>query len=80
MNEPSWLAASVPGYIAVEVEVSIPFGSTTWEAVCVGCDSAMREALSSAKEATGTDLSERMDSMEWREITHGIFERSGETM
>jgi len=65
MNEPS-----VPGgYIVLDVDVNVdvlvPFGSTTLEAVCVGCGS----------EASG--LSGRMESTE---ITEGVFERFGETM
>jgi len=45
MNEPSWSAASVPGYIVVDVDVVVSFGSITWKAVCVGCDSAIWGAL-----------------------------------
>ena len=71
MNEPSW-SASVPGYIVVDVDVLVPFGSITWEAVCVGCDSAIPWSLGEA-----WDLSEGMESMEIRE---GVLERFGETM
>jgi len=63
MNEPS-----VPGgynVVDVNVDVLVPFGSTTLEGVCVGCGS----------EASG--LSERMEPTE---ITEGVFERFGETM
>jgi len=72
MNEPSWSAPSVPGYIVVDVDVLVPFGSITWEAVCVGCDSTIPWSLGEA-----WDLSEGMESMEIRE---GVLERFGETM
>ena len=76
LNEPSWsAAASVPGYIVVDVDVLVPFGSITWEAVWVGCDLAIRGAPWSPKEASS--LSERMESTE---ITEGVFERFGEMM
>jgi len=71
MNEPSWSAALVSGYIVVDVDVR----STTLEALCVGCESAIRGAPWSLREAS--DLSERMESTE---ITEGIFERFGEMM
>jgi len=74
MNEPSWSAASVPGYIVVDVDVLIPFGSVTSEAVCVGCDSTMGAPWSLGE---ASDLSERMESTEIRE---GVFERFGKTM
>jgi hypothetical protein len=78
MNEPFWSAASVSGYVVADVDVLVPFGSITWEAVCMGCDLAiasMWEALWSPREATG--LSERMES---KDITEDVFERFGETM
>jgi hypothetical protein len=61
--------------MVVDVNVLVPFGSITWEAVCVGCDSAMRGAPWSPREASG--LSESMESMD---ITEGILERFGEMM
>ena len=77
MNEPSWLAASVSGYIVVDIDVDVdvlvPFGSITWKALWVGCDSAIRGALWSPSEASS--LSERMESTE---ITEGVFKRFGE--
>ena len=73
MNEPSWFAASVSGYIVVDVNVLVPFGSIAWEAVCVGCNSTMRGPRSPGKTS---DLSEKMES---KEVT-GLFERFGETM
>jgi len=72
MNEPSWSAASVPGYIVSDVVV--PFGSITWKAPCVGCDSAMGTPWSLGE---ASDLSERMESTEIRE---GVLERFGEKM
>ena len=73
MGEPSSsAAASVPGCKVVDVDILVPFGSITWEAVCVGCDSAIRGA---PWEASG--LSERMESTEIRD---GDFERFGEMM
>ena len=79
MNElPSWSAASIFRYVVVEVDVLVPFGSTTWEAVCVGCDSTIvviRGAPWSPREAS--DLLERMES---KDITEGVFERLGEAM
>jgi hypothetical protein len=75
MNESSWLAASVSGCIVVDVDVLIPFGSITWEAVCVGCDSAMQGAPWALREPS--NLSERMES---KEITEDVSERFGETM
>jgi len=71
MNGRSWSAASVPGYIVVDVVV--PFGSSTGKAPCVGCDSAMGGPWSLG-EASG--LSERMES----ELIEGVFERFGEKM
>ena len=41
MNELSWSAESASGYLSIVVDVMIPFGSITWEAICVGCDSAI---------------------------------------
>ena len=61
--------------MVVDVDVLIPFGSITCEAVCVGCDSAMRGAPWSPREASG--LSERMES---KDITEGTLERFGEVM
>ena len=58
----------------VDVDVLVPFGSTTSEAVCVGCDLAMGAPWSLGE---SSDLSERMESTETRE---GVFERTGETM
>ena len=78
MNEPPWSAASVSGYIAVSVDVLIPFGSITWEAVCVGCDSAIVAIWGAPwppREAS--DLSERIES---KEITEDVSERFGEMM
>ena len=78
MNEPSWSAASVSGHIVVDVDVLVLFGSITWEAVCIGCDSAIvaiRGAPWSPREAS--DLSERMES---KEITEAVSERFGEMM
>ena len=78
MNEPSWFAASVSGYMAIAVDVLIPFGSITWEAVCVGCESAIVAIWGGPwppREASG--LSERMES---KEVTEGVFIRFGETM
>ena len=79
MNElPSWSAASISGYVVLEVDVLVSFGSITWEAVSVGCDStivAIRGAPWSPRQAS--DLSERMES---RDITEGIFERLGEAV
>ena len=78
MNEPSCSAASVSGYMVVDVDDLVPFGSITWEAVCVGCDSAIvaiRGALRSLRDAS--DLSERMES---KDITEGVLERFGETI
>jgi hypothetical protein len=78
MNEPSWSAASVSGYIVVDVDVLVPFGSIAWEAISLGCDSAIvaiRGAPWSPREAS--DLSERMES---KDITEGVLERLGETM
>ena len=76
MNEPSLSAAPVSGYIVVDVDDLVPFGSITWEAVFMGCDSAIaaiRGASWSPREAS--DLSERMES---KEVTDGVFERFGE--
>jgi len=40
INEPSWSAAApVPGDIVVDVDVLLPFGSITCEAVWVGMES-----------------------------------------
>jgi len=72
MNEPSRLAASVSGYIVVDVDVR----STTMEALCVGCDSAIR-GVSGRLLGEASDLSVRMESTE---ITEGVFERFCETM
>ena len=72
MNEPSWSAASVPGYIVTGVVV--PFGSITWKALCVGCDSAMGAPWSLGE---ALNLSDRMESTEIRE---SVLERFGETM
>ena len=74
MNESPWSAASVPGYIVVDVDDLVPFGSIAWEAVCMGCNSAIWGSSWSPGEASG--LSERMESTE---ITEGVFERFGET-
>jgi len=73
MNEPSWSAALVSGYIVVDVDSDVR--STTLGALCVDCDSAIRGAPWSLGEAS--DLSERMESTE---ITEGVLERFGETM
>ena len=76
MNEPSRLGASVSGYMIADVDDLVPFSSITWEAVCVGCDSAIVAipgALWSPREASG--LSERM---ELKDITEGVLERFGE--
>ena len=78
MNELSCSAASVSGYMVAHVDDLVPFGSITWEAVCVGCDSAIvaiRGEPWSHKEASG--LSERMES---KDITDGVFERFDESM
>ena len=78
MNEPSRSTASVSGYMVVDVDDLVPFGSITWEAVGVGCDSAIVAILGapwSPKEASG--LSERMES---KDITEGVLERFGEMM
>jgi hypothetical protein len=64
--------------MAAAVDILVPFGSITWEAVCVGCDSAIvtiRGAPWSPREAS--DLSERLES---NEITEDVSERFGETM
>jgi len=74
MNEPSLSAPSVPGYIVVDVDVLVPFGSITSEAVCVGCDLAKGARWSLGE---SSDLSERMESTEIRE---GVLERFGETI
>ena len=77
MNEASQSAASVSGYMVADVDVLVPFGPITWEAVCVGCDLAIvaiRGAPWSPREAS--DLSERMES---KEITEDVSERFGET-
>ena len=66
--------ASVSGYIVV-VLVDADVRPTTLEALCVGCDSAIRGAPWSFGEAS--DLSERMEPTE---ITEGVFERFGEMM
>ena len=78
MNEPSWLVVPVSGYIGVDVDVLVLFGSITRESVCMGCDSAIaaiRRVPWSLSEASG--LSERMES---KEITEDVSERFGETM
>ena len=75
MNEPSWSIAPISGCIVVDVDVPVPFGSITWEAVCVGCDSAMWGAPWSPREAS--NLSERM---ELKEITEDVSEGFGETV
>ena len=78
MNEPLWSAAPVSGYIVVDVDDLVPFGSITWEAVFMGCDSAVaaiRGASWLPRETS--DLSERMES---KEVTDGVFERFGEMM
>ena len=78
MNELSWSAESASGYLSIVVDVMIPFGSITWEAICVGCDSAIVAiwgAPWSPREAS--NLSESMES---KEVTDGVFERFGESM
>ena len=75
MNEPSWSVPSVPGYTVVDVDVLVIFGSITWKALCVDCDSAIWEALCPLSEASG--LSERL---ELRDLMEGVFERFGEMM
>ena len=78
MNGPPWSAAPVSGYMVVDVGALVPFGSIVWEAVCVGCDSAIVAiwgAPWSHREAS--DLSEGMES---KDVTDGVPERFGETM
>ena len=75
MNEPSRSTAPISGCIVVDVDVPVPFGSITWEAVCVGCDSAMWVVPWLPREPS--NLSERMES---KEITEDVSERFGEIM
>ena len=73
MDEPSWSAAPVPGYIVVDIDVLVPFDSITWEAVFMGCDSAIAAIWGASwSPGEGSDLSERMES---KEATDGVFER-----
>ena len=74
MNGRSWSAASVPVTVYIVADVVVPFGSITWKALCVGCDSAMGAPRSLGE---ASDLSERMESTERRE---GDLERFGEKM
>ena len=77
MNEPPWSAPSVAGYIVVDFDVLVLFGSITWKSLCVGCDSAIRGALRSLSDSKASGLSERMESTE---LTEGVFEKFGEMM
>ena len=78
MNEPPWSAAPVSGCMVVDVGALIPFGSIVWEAVCVGCDSAIVAIWGAPwSDREASDLSEGMES---KDITDGVPERFGETM
>ena len=64
--------------MVVEVDVLVPSGLITWEAVCMGCDSAIVAiwgAPWSPRDASGLS-----DGMESKDITEDVSERCGETM
>ena len=71
MNELSWSVAPISGYMVVDDDVLVPFGSITRDSAVV----AIRGAPWSPREAL--DLSERMES---KDITEGVFERLGKAM